>query len=653
MKSSMALCALTISILLIKLDGASANNAPAHEYSASSTGGNTAAFQTQANSGTPDTPQKKTSPEKSAPSSLPSEKEKPGTQEEIRKPDATEVATSPISKEMLAKSIDLALSIGKRTDIDDPIDKIRIVLESAKLLTGIRPNDSRYMVAEAADLLLQSKKREQGENEQTKIAAIERDLVALYSKLDPEKTEKFVKDSLDAAAENIRKLHADNSYLAASVRAEKMSELAAALIDSGIPVGVDLLLNSIAETGRVANTFGRPFRTAVSNSELRERMSARIKQTFGGKIVAEPNELSILAVFLNFTAKNDSCSTINAAILELEINSLRHIEMTLRSAREQERPVQYDNDALDQLCGLFASRLRGLYSRWLPDRLKEVDICLKGIQELVSFKIGERSDRARAETFQEKLDKASGVTDGSRRERGLINLAFDVLSQRVADEGHTRGQMIDKILNALNSNDSRTLVKDAQVIAEIKEILKGKNFVQVAQAARRISRADWRAQALAGAASGLDKTDQETADQLYMEALSELNNSKQGTAVIRTTLRIAERYYEKDPAIGRQIFNSAVRFANQTNFSEKGFRFPYDKTLVVSIGSAVIILGFEPERIQDALRDFNIGKMALLDWQAMYEISNNIENKILRYFFQLKMCEAVINKTSKSARKVE
>jgi hypothetical protein len=614
------------------------------------------AFQAQAKSGTQNTQRKKTSPEKSAPSSLPSEKEKPVKQEETGKPGATEVLApaSPISKEKLATAVALALSIGKQTDIDDPIDKIKIMLESAKLLTGISPNDSRYMVAEAADLLLERKKKEQSEDEQTKIAAVERELVALYSKLDPEKTERFIKDSLDVAAENIRKSHADNSSIAAKARAEKMAELAAALIDSGIPAGVDLLLNSVAETGRVANAFGRPFRTVVSDSELRERMSARIKQAFGGKIVAEPNELSILAIpIIGITGNNDSYSTINVAILELEINSLRHIETTLRSAREQERPVPYANDALDHLCELFTSGLRGLYSRWLPGRLKDVDFSLKGIQELVSFKIGERSERAQAESFQEKLDKASGVTDGSRRERGLINLAFDVLNKRVPDERHTRDQMIDKILNALNSNDSKALVKDANVIAEIREIVKEKNFVQVAQEARRISRADWRAQALAGAASGMDKTDQEAADLLYREALSDLNNSKSGTAVIRTTLRIAERYYEKDPARGRQILASAIQFANQTNFSEKGFRFPFDKTLAASIGSTVMILGFEPERIQDAVRDFNIGKMAQLDWQAMFQTSHSIENKMLRYMFQLKMCEAVINQTSQGARKVE
>ena len=62
---------------------------------------------------------------------------------------------------------------------------------------------------------------------------------------------------------------------------------------------------------------------------------------------------------------------------------------------------------------------------------------------------------------------------------------------------------------------------------------------------------------------------------------------------------------------------------------------------------------FSHERIQDAVRDFNIGKMAQSDWQAMYETSHNIENKMLRYIFQLKMREAVINQTSRGARKVE
>ncbi|MBO0862746.1 MAG: hypothetical protein J2P21_30470 [Chloracidobacterium sp.] len=229
----------------------------------------------------------------------------------------------------------LALSIGKQADIDDPIDKISVMIESAKLLARVSPNDSQYLVAEAADLLLERKKKEQSKDEQEKIAATERELVALYSKLDPEKTEKFIKDSLDVVEDNIRKSQADNGSSAAKARAEKMVELATVLIDSGIPAGVDLLLNSVAETGRVANSFGIPFRTAVSDSELRDRMSARIKQAFWGKIVAMPNELSILAIFLRFTGNDDSCSTINAAILELEINSLMQIETGCRLLSER------------------------------------------------------------------------------------------------------------------------------------------------------------------------------------------------------------------------------------------------------------------------------------------------------------------------------
>jgi hypothetical protein len=614
------------------------------------------AFQTQAKFGTQNTQRTKIPPGKSAPSSVSSEKENRVKQEKTGNPDATEVAALPssISKEKLNTAVALALSIGKQADIDDPIDKIRIMLESVKLLVGVRPNDSRYMVTEAADLLLSRKKKEQSEAEQKKIAAIERELIALYSKLDPEKSEGFIKESLDIAEENIRKSYADNKSMAAHARVEKMAELASALIDNGIPAGVDLLLNSIAETGRVANAIRKPFRTAVSEPTLRERMSARIKQAFYGKIIAEPGDLSILAALLLYnTREDDSSSIINAAILELEINSLKQIEANLRSAREQAQLFPYTDDELDYICVFFVSNLRKMYSRYLPGRLKDVDLCLKGIQELVSFKIGERSDRARAETFQEKLDKASGVTDGSRRERGLINLAFDVLNENVKDERYSRDQMVDKILSALNSNDSKVLVKDANVIAGIRKLATEKNFIQVAQEARRISRADWRALALAGAASGLDKTDQETAKLLYTEALSELNNSKPGTAVIRATLLIAERYYETDPAMGRQILDSAVRFANQTKFSEMGFRFPFDRVLAASIGSVFIVLGFDTEQIQDALQDFNIGKMAQLDWQIMYETSHNIENKMLRYTFQLKMCEAVIKQTSQGARKLE
>ncbi len=611
-------------------------------------------FCTQVSSGTQSQQRKKISPEKSVPPSLPSEKEKPVKQDESRKPNETEVVASisPISKEeILVRSVAMALSIGTQADVDDPLDKIRIRLESAKLLTTIKPIDSSYIVAQAADMLLERKKKEQSADEQTRTAILERELVALFSKLDPEKTEKFIQDSLDAAAESIKKSTADNSTMAPLMRAQKMAELASVLIDNGNPTGVDLLLKSVSETGRVANGFVRPFRDSVLDPAMKEIMSARIKQAFSGVIVAETEELLILAApVVGITSRDKSYSTINAAILELELNSLKHLEATLRVAREQDRLASYDN-SLDRLCVLFASRLRDVYAKLLPERVKEVDLCLNNIQTLVSFKIGERGERAKAETFQDKLDNASSIADSSKRERRLINLAFDVLNKNVVDEKQTLDQMIDKLLNALNSKDSKVIVEDAKIVTGIKELVKEKNFLQVAREARRISRDDWRAQVIVGAATGLDKIDHDAAGLLYMEALNVLNSSKPGTAVIRTTLHIAERYYEVEPAKGRRILNSAVRFANQTNFSEKGFRFPFDGRLSASIGSVTIILGFEPERIQDALQDFDIGKLAQSDWQMMYETSLNIENKMLRSVFQLKICEAVISDSSNAAQK--
>ncbi len=618
------------------------------------------AFRAQAKPGTQNPQQKKTSSKESTPRSLPSEKEKQVRQGETRKPNETAaVSTSPIPREeRLSAAVALALFIGTQADVDDPLDEIRIRLESAKLLTKIKPNESSHIVAQAEDLLLERKKKEQSEDGQIKIAALERELIALYSKLDPEKTEKFIQSSLDVAAENIRKLHAGNSSIAAKARAEKMAELAAALIDNAIPTGVDLILNSVAETGRVANAFVRPFRKALIDPAMREIMSARIKQALSGKIVAEPNELSMLATFvIGITGRDDAYSTINAAILELEINSLRHIEATLRATREQERSASYANNALDNLFGLFTSRLRGLYSKWLPERLKDVDASLESIQELVSFKIGERSERAQAETFEEKLDKASAIASGSKRERELINLAFDVLNGFIKDEKYSRDQMVDKVLHLLNTKESKAFVEDGKIVTDIKALIKEKNFSQAANEARRISRDDWRAQVLTGVASCLDKTsdktDQEVALLLYSNALDVLNASKPGTAIIRTTLKMAERFYEKDLSEGRRLLNVAVRFANQTSFSEKGYRFPFDKNIFAGIGMIEMALGFEPERIQDALRDIEIGKMAQLDWPVLHDASNIIENRTLRAMFQLKMCEGVISQASKEAKKGE
>lgn len=612
-------------------------------------------------------PQKETQAKKKPPSAVtanqsPAEKEKQVKQETVAKPDMVDAGASvqPTAKdkeEKLANAINLARYIGRQANIDVPLDKVRVMLQSARLLTSVSPDDSRYLVGEAAELLLGHKKKEQGEDEQKKMVTIESEIVALYSTIDPDRAEKFISDSLEVAAENIRKQHSNNASLVAKARAEKMVELASVLIEAGITSGADILLNSVAETGRVSNAFYVSFRMALMKPEMRDRISGRIKQAFSGKLVTEPGELSSLALpVVYFTGKSGSYSIINAAILELEINSLKYIEAAIRLAREQEQPIPYASDGLDYLCGMFASSLREHYSKWLPSRLEEVDLCLKSIQEYVPFKIGASKEREKAETFEEKLWKASAIASGSKRERELINLGFDVLNSRIKDENFSRDQMVDKVLRALNTKESKAFVEDARIVTDIKILIKEKNFLQAANDARRISRDDWRAQVLTGVASCLDKTndsaDQEAALFLYTNALDVLNASKPGTAIIRTTLKIAERFYEKDLAEGRRILNMATRFANQTNFSEKGFRFPFDRNIFAGIGMIEIALGFEPERINEALRDVGIGKIAQLDWLIMYDASNNIENKTLRAIFQLKMCEGVISRGT-NAQKVK
>jgi hypothetical protein len=140
-------------------------------------------------------------------------------------------------------------------------------------------------------------------------------------------------------------------------------------------------------------------------------------------------------------------------------------------------------------------------------------LCLKSIQESVSFKIGESKEKEKAETFEEKLGKASAIASGSKREGELINLAYDVLNGRIKDGKFSRDQMVDKVLHALNTKESKAFVEDGKIVTDIKELIKEKNFSRAANDALRISRDDWRAQVLTGVAScldkSLDKTDQE------------------------------------------------------------------------------------------------------------------------------------------------
>ena len=542
-------------------------------------------------------------------------------------------------------AIYLARAVNSQSFNLDTKEQVWVKVQIARVLVGVSKEESIRILEEDFTLLHSLEKNllkhPENQKEKEELKGLERELIALYCKLAPDKGQREVKRLLDSVSKTDSLESPATNPMDARKQADELANLARSLLQIGNPLGVEVLIKSILITGKISTKWLSAIADAGKKPELLRRLESALSSVLKGKVTADAEDIGNLSVLLIGSMLTQQSTRL--AILEFELNSLRQIEMIVRTAREQGQPASINGDSIGYIYSTFNSPLLRMFIKEMPGSEKEVTALLKSLAGSLP---GDWAASAQRDfggmTFEQRLEEASSHPLGEKREELLIELAEDVLRSKFKEEAPLRRQMLDKVLNKITSLDSKVILTDYLFITEAQESTIQGDYTLAADKARQVSRGDWRGLTLAGIASAAEGKDHDEAVRLYMQALIGLDNCTPSITRVEVAFNVAEVMRKADSVLSQSLITRAVQYANAIDFTEqkKPKKFPDH---YARIGKIFLILGMEAFQEKDVLRYCNIGELARQDWAGLYQSSQSIENHLLQAIFQIKMCEGVLS----------
>ena len=505
-------------------------------------------------------------------------------------------------------------------------ESIRILEESFLLLHGLEKSLSKHS---------------ENQKEKEELKVLERELIALYCKLTPEKGQQEIKKLIDFASKSDNLESSTSKAIDVRNQADRLANLAVSLLQIGNPIGVDVLLKSMLVTGKVSSRFLDAVYASHRNSELQRRLESAISTALKGGRTVDAEDIANLNALLEGSLITQQNTRLT--ILEFELASLRQIEMIVRTTREQGQPSSIEGESIGYTYWTFNTLLLPKFIKEMPGSEKEVTALLSSLAGSVS---GDWAASTRRDlggmSFEQRLEEASISPSGEQRETLLVDLAMDVLRDKIKEAKLSRRQMLDKVNDKIKSSESKSTLSDYLYITEAKEYTTTGNYIAASGKAQQVSRGDWRGLTLAGIASAVEEKDHDEATRLYVQSLIGLDNCPPSITRIEVAFKVAEMMRIVDPVLSHSLISRSVQYANAIDFTDKkkSRSFPNHYT---TIGKISLVLGMEAAQEKDVLRYCNIGELARLDWEGVYLSSLSIENKLLRASFQIKMCEGLLS----------
>jgi hypothetical protein len=424
-----------------------------------------------------------------------------------------------------------------------------------------------------------------------------------------------------------------------SVQADNLVKLGKTILKADPSKGASILLESIRKSGKISLYFPSAIADIPDKPQLRQKFENQLLELLSNRTTTDSEDFAALSNLMSYVQP-----LTKIGILNYLLNSLRNTESVVRDARERDQPPPFSQASIGYIYTTFSRYIRQEIAKSFPNRLEEVDRLLQTLAGATTADWLKRAGKGSGSvSFEQRFNEITSLQPGQKRDDLLFDLAMDVFDGTFRQSALTTADMAGKIINALNSPDGKNILQDYLLVREATDLLKSKEIDLAITKVRGMSRADWRALALAGIASSYSEKQWDDALLLYKEALVSLENSNSTATQSQVAFRIAGMLARRDPGWSLELLSAAIKYANQANFDESVESTNFRKVFFITIGKVFITFGWEAVKPIEVLGYANIGEMARLDWNQLYNSGMRIDDQYLRAIFQLEMCRGVLS----------
>jgi hypothetical protein len=550
-------------------------------------------------------------------------------------------------------------SAAEASKLPDVPQRVKLLINAAKILPLAQHDDAvRLLGVALRDLKEWGSEDKAGWYQRHTAATLRNEVLALYARLDPEKTTTLQKEfqaetestASNTGATSLKTETWSTQFSNRRTIADQSAKIALSLIDTDPEKVLGLVVQSL-QGGIVSGVLFDIVQKLIQsgNRAFLNKLEIGIGQALAANVTLDPSSLAFASALV--IADKDMLPAARIAFVSF---LMRSVQAQSNLARDPGGNVRIDTSYIRAVFTMASLNVRPIILQYSPEQLLMFEQVMDQVAPLVPAATRSRLRAFQPETFSDPRERLSDILKDpapEKRDLRLVRLVSELLRTESGDFQKNLVLVSDAI-SSFSDTDVKSAYTDLLTITRMDGLVKQKKFVEAQQLAGSISSEETRAWALFALSTVAAKADRVLGFELISNALKALDKASPSPHKVELALIATAMLAKNDPQRAFDTLSAASRYANSSASKvDPPTKPPVAFGLEATIGEAHTKLGVFPESLGELKIDPSLSALATTDWFRADQIVHDIREASLRLQLKLQFAGAVLAQESKPKRK--
>ena len=545
-------------------------------------------------------------------------------------------------------------SAREASKLPDVPQRVKLLLYAAKILAPSRRDEARQLLDLSLSDINKWGSADKASSYQRHLAAtLRNEVMAVYARVDPEKTIALQKEFQTAAKSPATDSSSKDWFTQFRNReaiADQAVKVALSLVDTDPEKASRLIIQSL-QGGTFSAVIFELYEHLIQsgNRAFLDKLEIGIGQTLAENTILDPYSLAHAGNLV--LADKDMPSAARNAFIRFFMRSVQDWSNLVTNSGGNGK---IDPSYINRVFVMTSLSVRPVLVQYAPDQLLAFDHALDQVAPLVPAETRLKLEAFQPETSSEPRDILNDILKDpapAKRDLRLVGLISKLFGNTSGDLEKNLDLASDAI-SAFNDADVKSAYTDRLTIARLDAFVKQGKFIEAQQLAGSIPSEETRAWALLALSTVAAKTDRVLGFELISNALTALDKASPSPYKVELALMASATLVKSDPQRAFDTLVTASRYANSSpSKSDPPKKPPVAFGLEVKIAEAQTKLGVFPESLGELRIDPSLAALATTDWFRADSIVNDIRETSLRIQLKLQFADAVLVQESKPRKK--
>jgi hypothetical protein len=552
----------------------------------------------------------------------------------------------------------ISSSAAEASKLPEIPQRVNLLIQAVELLPAAQHDEAvRLLDIALHDVQAWGSADKAGWRQRHTAATLRNEILAVYARVDPEKTEALQKE-FEADAKSTKATSSQTSLKSKSwstqfndqmAVADQPAKIALSLVDTDPDNTVRLVVQSL-QGGTVSSVLFDIVQNLIQsgNRAVLNKVEFGIGQALAANVTLDPFSLANASVLV--LSDKEMPPAARGAFVSFLMRSVQAQSKLIRDASGNGIDASY----ISAVFNLVSLNTRPVISQYLPEQLVMFELLLDQVAPLVSASTRSRLQAFQPELFSDPRDRLDDILkdpNPDKRDLRLVRVVAELLRSE-SGELQTNLDLASEAIAGFTDPDGKSAYTDLLTITRIQLFVKQQKFIEAQQLAGSISSEETRAWALLALSEVAAKSDRVLGFELISNALKALDKASPSPHKVELALTATAMLAKNDPQRAFDTFSTASKYANSSAAkvdppTKPAFAFG----LKATIGDAQTKLGVFPESLAELKINPSLAVLGTTDWFRADHIVNDFHEPSLRLQLKLQLAGAVLAQESKPRRK--